>query len=102
MGLPQSCPVPRRVSMSETTAAVRQAAAGQAVAGQALHDLEEWDEFLEGRYREGKTQEEFRQYDATATPGVAEFYRLNHENQTVAYVLGKEKQYFGLAKGKKT
>ena len=37
-----------------------------------------------------------------ATPGVAEFYRLNHENQTVAYVLEKEKQYFGLTKGMKS
>ena len=67
-----------------------------------LRDLEQWDEFLEGRYREGKSKEEFRQYDATANPGVAEFYRLNHENQTVDYVLGKEKQYFGLNKGGKT
>ncbi len=63
---------------------------------QPLHDLEEWDGFLAGRYKEGKSEEEFRQYDATATPGVAEFYRLNHENQTVDYVLGKEKEYFGL------
>jgi inositol oxygenase len=67
-----------------------------------LHDLEEWDEFLEGRYKEGRSKEEFRVYDATAQPGVAEFYRLNHENQTVDYVLGKEKEYFSLKKGKKT
>ncbi len=72
------------------------------VAKQPLDDLEQWDDFLEGRYKEGKTKEEFRQYDATATPGVAEFYRLNHENQTVDYVLAKEKQYFGLDKGLKT
>ena len=63
--------------------------------------MEEWDEFLEGRYKEGKSEAEFRQYDATATPGVAEFYRQNHEGQTVAYVLEKEKQYFGLNKGMK-
>jgi inositol oxygenase len=67
-----------------------------------LHDLEQWDEFLEGRYKEGRSQEEFRIYDAQAQPGVAEFYRLNHENQTVDYVLGKEKAYFSLQKGKKT
>src|SRR6201995_1786071 len=72
------------------------------VAKQPLDDLEQWDDFLEGRYKEGKSKEEFRQYDATATPGVAEFYRLNHEYQTVDYVLGKEKQYFGLDKGTKT
>ena len=69
---------------------------------QPLADMEEWDEFLVGRYKEGKSQAEFRQYDATATPGVAEFYRQNHEGQTVAYVLEKERQYFGLDKGMKT
>ncbi len=65
-------------------------------------EMEQWDEFLQGRYREGKSEEEFRQYDATATPGVAEFYRLNHENQTVEYVLAKEKEYFGLTRGQKS
>ncbi len=69
---------------------------------QTLHSLEDWDEFLEGRYKEGRSQEQFRVYDAEAQPGVAEFYRLNHENQTVAYVLSKEKEYFCLKKGKKT
>jgi len=67
-----------------------------------LKQLEEWDDFLEGRYREGKSEDEFRQYDATATPGVAEFYRLNHENQTVDYVLGKEAEYFALTRGSKS
>ena len=65
-------------------------------------EMEQWDEFLQGRYREGKSEEEFRQYDAEATPGVAEFYRLNHQHQTVDYVLGKEKEYFGLSRGKKS
>jgi inositol oxygenase len=60
------------------------------------------EEFLEGRYQEGKPETEFRQYDAQANPGVAEFYHLNHEHQTVDYVLGKEKEYFGLKEGKKT
>src|SRR5579862_6406371 len=69
---------------------------------QPLAQLDEWDDFVEGRYREGKSKEEFRVYDAKATPGVAEFYRQNHEGQTVDFVLAKEKQYFGLNKGKKT
>jgi len=64
--------------------------------------MEEWDEFLKGRYKEGKSEEEFRVYDAAANPGVAEFYRLNHENQTLDYVLAKERQYFGLDKGDKS
>jgi inositol oxygenase len=67
-----------------------------------MESLENWDEFLEGRYREGKSEDEFRQYDKQANPGVAEFYRINHERQTLDYVLGKEKEYFGLTRGEKT
>src|SRR5438045_5992628 len=67
-----------------------------------LERLDDWDDFLEGRYKEGKAESEFRQYDSKANPSVAEFYRLNHEKQTVAYVLEKEKQYFGLTRGKKS
>jgi inositol oxygenase len=67
-----------------------------------LKDMEEWDDFLTGRYKEGKTEEEFRQYDAEANPGVAEFYRLNHQFQSFDYVMAKEKEYFSLNKGEKT
>jgi inositol oxygenase len=67
-----------------------------------LASLDQWDDFVEGRYREGKSDDEFRQYDKAAQPGVAEFYRLNHENQTVAFVLEKEKEYYSLQKGMKT
>ena len=72
------------------------------VSAQPLADSDHLDEFNESRYREGKSESEFRQYDAQANPGVAEFYRLNHTHQTLEYVLGKEKEYFGLKKGKKT
>jgi len=65
-------------------------------------DMEEWDGFLKGRYKEGRSKEEFRVYDAQANPGVAEFYRLNHTYQCMDYVLQKEKQYFGLNKGEKS
>jgi inositol oxygenase len=65
-------------------------------------DLDRLDEFLEGRYQQDKSETEFRQYDARSKPGVAEFYRLNHERQTVDYALRKEKEYFGLKKGRKT
>ena len=51
-----------------------------------LADLDQWDDFVGGRYKEGRSQAEFRQYDAAALPGVAEFYRLNHERQTVSHV----------------
>ena len=72
------------------------------VSTKPLEDLDQLDDFLERRYQEGKPKTEFRQYDAQANPGVADFYRLNHEHQTVDYVLRKEKEYFGLKKGKKT
>ncbi|MBT9329718.1 inositol oxygenase family protein [Paracidobacterium acidisoli] len=77
-------------------------ATSSSASAQPLSNLEDWDDFLEGRYKEGKTESEFRQYDAEATPGVAEFYRLNHQYQTVDYVLAKERQYFGLTRGEKT
>jgi inositol oxygenase len=67
-----------------------------------LGNLEQWDEFLAGRYKQGKSESEFRQYDAKANPGVAEFYRLNHQYQTHDYVLAKENEYFGLERGKKS
>src|SRR5258708_23159510 len=67
-----------------------------------LKDMEEWDDFLTGRYQEGKSEDQFRQYDEKATPGVAEFYRLNHQFQTYDYVIAKEKEYFGLDKGEKS
>ncbi len=65
-------------------------------------EMEQWEEFLQGRYREGKSEEEFRQYDAEANPGVAEFYRLNHQFQTLDYVMAKQRQYFGLTRGEKS
>src|SRR5258708_32102442 len=67
-----------------------------------LKDSDEWDDFLTGRYEEGKSEAEFRQYDEKATPGVAAFYRLHHQFQTFDYVIAKEKQYFGLNKGEKS
>src|SRR6266436_1791792 len=67
-----------------------------------LPNLDQWEDFLEGRYKEGKSESDFRQYDAEANPSVAEFYCTNHEKQTVNYVLGKEQQYFGLTRGKKS
>ena len=67
-----------------------------------LSNLDQWENFVGGRYREAKSESEFRQYDAEANPRVAEFYRSNHENQTLNYVMGKEKQYFGLTRGEKS
>ena len=71
-------------------------------AAQPMKELDDWDDFIAGRYTEGKEEQDFRNYDETANPGVAEFYRQNHKYQTLDYVLGKEKQYFALDKGMKS
>jgi inositol oxygenase len=67
-----------------------------------LQHLDDWDDYVASRYKEGKAEEEFRVYDAEANPGVAEFYRLNHANQTLDFVLGKRKEFLGLSRGKKS
>ncbi len=67
-----------------------------------LKHIDQWDDFVAGRYREGKAQEEFRNYDEQANPSVAEFYRLNHANQTLDFVLEKEKEFGLLKRGKKS
>ena len=56
---------------------------------------------MSGRYKEGKSEAEFRNYDAKVVPTVAEFYKLNHENQTLDFVLRKEAEYFALQKGER-
>lgn len=67
-----------------------------------LRNLEEWDEFVAARYRPGKTQEEFRNYQADANPTVTEFYRRNHAHQTLDFVLAKKKEFGGLTREKKS
>ncbi|MDE3201716.1 MAG: inositol oxygenase [Acidobacteriota bacterium] len=65
-----------------------------------LENIEEWDDFIASRYREGKDESEFRNYDEKANPSVAEFYSQNHANQTLDFVLAKEKEFGALKKGK--
>lgn len=67
-----------------------------------LKHVDEWDDFVSARYRQGKDASEFRNYDEKANPGVVEFYRLNHTNQTLAFVLEKEKEFGALQRGKKS
>jgi len=76
--------------------------AGDSESANHLPNLDVWEDFVVGRYKQGKSESDFRQYDATATPRVAEFYRTNHEKQTLDYVLSKEKEYFGLKRGNKS
>jgi inositol oxygenase len=67
-----------------------------------MQQLEEWDDFVATRYRQGKSEEEFRNYQTDANPGVTQFYRQNHANQTFAFVLQKKAEYCGLTRGKKS
>ncbi|MDB5343718.1 MAG: hypothetical protein JWP89_2095 [Schlesneria sp.] len=75
-----------------------------------LQSLEEWDDFLRDRYPEvtspglasfqavdpAKKQDQFRNYEADARPGVREFYRLNHRHQTYEFARAKRQQYLTL------
>lgn len=70
----------------------------QSTAG-PLQNLEQWDDFVSERYDPNKKQEEFRNYEK-ATPGVREFYRLNHTLQTRDFVLGKKREYTSLKRRK--
>src|ERR1700747_2471039 len=66
-----------------------------------LKHVDEWDDFVATRYRQGKSQEEFRNYKADANPTVTEFYRQNHAYQTLDFVLRKKSEYCGLHRGEK-
>lgn len=68
-------------------------------AQEPLKHVDQWDDYVAGRYQEGKEQSEFRNYQAD-TP-IAEFYRQNHAGQTLAFVLEKEREYGALARGKR-
>ena len=65
-----------------------------------LTDLDDWEEVIQARYPDAlndgnlvKDKQEFRDYEASAHPSVREFYRLNHSNQTLDFVLDKKRQY---------
>jgi inositol oxygenase len=75
---------------------------------QPLDRLDDWEEFLKGRYPAGpatdpsaqlspagntKKKQDFRNYRAHVRPCVREFYRLNHRHQTLAFVLAKKQEY---------
>src|SRR5438034_3061670 len=66
-----------------------------------LQQLEEWDDFVATRYRQDKSEEEFRNYKADANPTVTEFYRQNHARQTLDFVGNKKPKYCGWNRAKK-
>src|ERR1700688_671191 len=67
-----------------------------------LKQLDDWDDFVEARYRQGKSEEEFRNYKGEANPTVTEFYRQNHARQTFDFVMHKKDEYCNLNRGKKS
>jgi inositol oxygenase len=60
-----------------------------------LADLDDWEESLRERYPQPGAKSAFRDYGATVRPGVREFYRLNHTQQTVAFVKEKKQEFLG-------
>ena len=66
-----------------------------------LQELDQWDDFVATRYRQGKSEDEYRNYKADANPGVTEFYRQNHAHQTLDFVLSKKAEYGGLTRGRR-
>jgi inositol oxygenase len=63
-----------------------------------LETLDQWDDFVQQRYRPHKSQEEFRQYDDSTPAVVRDFYRLNHTHQTLDFVRAKKSQYLSKQK----
>ncbi|HUQ70016.1 MAG TPA: inositol oxygenase family protein, partial [Planctomycetaceae bacterium] len=68
---------------------------------QPLADLDDWEETLQSRYPAppaDKPKDAFRDYRAEARASVKEFYRLNHQHQTLDFVLGKKRDYGSLSR----
>src|SRR5262245_56402558 len=59
-----------------------------------LADLDDWETAHEAREASRKDDpSSFRDYRNNVRAGVAEFYRLNHANQTLDFVLEKKRQF---------
>lgn len=56
-----------------------------------LADLDDW----ESAHEAAEPGQTFRDYRDNVRPGVVEFYRQNHREQTLAFVLEKKRQYLG-------
>ncbi len=65
-----------------------------------MRHVEEWDDFVQTRYKQGKSEDEFRNYKADANPGVTEFYRQNHQFQTLDFVRAKKAEFTTLKRRK--
>jgi inositol oxygenase len=74
----------------------------RAVTNGPLERVDQWDDFVAGRYNPDRKKEEFRTYDESAPSGVREFYRLNHQNQTLAFVHAKRAGFLPLRHARMT
>jgi inositol oxygenase len=71
-----------------------------------LASLEQWEEDVLERYPEpekpaaNRFDKEFRNYEDPARASVREFYRLNHEHQSLEFARAKKAEYGGLSRRK--
>ncbi|HVW83588.1 MAG TPA: inositol oxygenase family protein [Bryobacteraceae bacterium] len=64
-----------------------------------LQNLDQWDDDVRDRYDPNRSKDQFRQYNDDTPPVVREFYLQNHANQTLDFVLSKEREYASLDRG---
>lgn len=71
-----------------------------------LNSLDEWEDFVEGRYENEtertkyKGKEAYRQYDEGTHDTVKKFYHLNHKHQTLDFVKQKRRELLTLNRKK--
>lgn len=72
-----------------------------------LGSLDEWEDFLKDTYPEEdsrflknikREQGQFRDYRKEARPSVKEFYRINHQYQTLDFVLEKKRDFLSFSR----
>ncbi len=74
-----------------------------------LHSLDEWEDFLKAAYPEEehgsefiknlkRDQNQFRDYRKEVRPSVKEFYKINHQHQTLDFVLQKKKEFLSFSR----
>lgn len=74
-----------------------------------LQSLDEWEDFLKATYPETqpesdflknlkREQGQFRDYRKEARPSVKEFYKINHQHQTLDFVLRKKADFLSFSR----
>lgn len=72
-----------------------------------LASLDEWEDFLKDTYPESESeflknvkrdQTQFRDYRKEARPSVKEFYKINHQYQTLEFVLKKKEDFLAFSR----